>query len=82
MAEEVGGETKERVDRILQGQHALFFIEAWIGRDGLPARIRVECGKQFSMTGDILEYGVPVDVDPPRASATIEEAEFDRLTGG
>jgi tryptophan synthase alpha subunit len=34
------------------------------------------------MTADILEYGMPVDVKPPAEGATIEEAEFDRLTGG
>jgi hypothetical protein len=79
IAEEVGGETEERLDRILQGRHALVPVEAWIGRDGMPARIRVNCGEQMTMTADILEYGVPVDVARPPAGATIEEAEFDKL---
>lgn len=79
IAEEVGGETEDRFNRILHGQHALVPIEAWIGRDGLPARIRVNCGDQMTMTADIVEYGVPVDIERPPAGATIEEAEFDRL---
>ena len=34
------------------------------------------------MTIDILECGVPVDVELPPAETVIEESEFDRLTGG
>jgi hypothetical protein len=85
IAEEVGGETEERLDRLLGDRTIRVPVEAWIGRDGLPARIGLDVnqdGQSFKMTADILEYGVPVDVKPPAEEATIEEAEFDRLTGG
>jgi hypothetical protein len=83
-AEEVGGETEARIKRLTGGRAARIPIEAWIGRDGLPARIRVDCshdGKRFVMTFDILEYGVPVNVTPPPETATIEEREFGELSG-
>jgi hypothetical protein len=85
IAEEVGGETEERLDRLLGDRTIRVPVEAWIGRDGLPARIGLDVnqdGQSFKMTADILEYGVPVDVKPPAEDATIEEVEFDRLTGG
>jgi hypothetical protein len=54
-------------------------IEAWIGEDGRPARIAVNLQSE-SITADILEFGVPVDVEAPPASETISEAEFNRIT--
>jgi hypothetical protein len=79
IAEKIGGDTQERYERLFGDRSAGVPIEAWIGRDGLPVRIGVEC-PTFAMTADILDYGVPVNVEPPPAGATIEEDEFDRLT--
>ena len=47
-----------------------FFIpmEAWIDEEGRPARMTMSIdagGESMSMTADILEYGVPVDVQAP-----------------
>lgn len=53
-------------------------VEAWIGGDGRLIRMKTRYG-QASMTMDALEYGVPVDVEPPPASQTISQAEFDRI---
>jgi hypothetical protein len=83
MAEEIGGETENRYEDMFGGRNVKVPIEAWIGRDGLPARIKLDCGtgeQRVTVTADVLEYGVPVDVKPPPAERTIEEAEFDRLT--
>jgi hypothetical protein len=83
MAEEIGGETESRYEDMFGARNVMVPIEAWIGRDGLPARIKLDCGSgdsRVTVTADILEYGVPVEVKPPPAERTIEEAEFDRLT--
>jgi hypothetical protein len=83
MADEIGGDTEDRFEEMLAGNTLKIPVEAWIGRDGLPQRIKVtfeQMGKSMSMSADILEYGVPVDVKPPPKQRTIEEAEFDRLT--
>jgi hypothetical protein len=61
-------------------------IDAYISEDGLPVRLRMWGGEtddnSFDMTTDIVEYGVPVEVEEPPSSQVIEEDEFDRLTGG
>jgi hypothetical protein len=61
-------------------------IDAYISEDGLPVRLRIWGGESddnsFDITTDILEYGVRVEVDQPPPSRVIEEAEFNRLTGG
>jgi hypothetical protein len=92
LADEIGGDTKEQLQAALEKENVPddrkpgMPIEAWISKeDGLPLRIRCSGGdgeSSMDMTIDILEYGVEVDVRPPPPSAVIEEAEFDRLTGG
>jgi hypothetical protein len=91
LADALGGDAKEQIERMLEEQNvpsdrkAGVPIEAWLGEDGLPLRIRCSATtreESVDMTIDVLEYGVPVDVEPPPASTVIEEAEFDRLTGG
>jgi hypothetical protein len=92
LADELGGETKEQLEAALEqqdipdGKKPGLPIEAWIAEDeGLPRRMRLWSDADeasMDITIDILEYGVPVDVEPPPASTVIEEAEFDRLTGG
>jgi hypothetical protein len=91
LADEVGGESEQRFEALLDkenlpdGARVGLPIEAWIGDDGLPVRMRVSADARngsVDMTTDVLEYGVSVDVEPPPASKTIEEAEFNRLTGG
>jgi hypothetical protein len=88
LGDEIGGETKERLERAIEqanlpGDKKLGLpVEAWISEDGLPVRLRMWCGQgkdSFDMTTDILEYGVPVEVEPPPPSKVIEEAEFDQL---
>jgi hypothetical protein len=45
--------------------------------------MRVEAGGEgMSMTGKILEYGVPVEIQPPPQAETMEADEFEDLTGG
>jgi len=89
LGDEIGGETKERLERAIEqanpepGQKVGFPVEAWISDDGLPVRMSFKCGnatESFDMTIDVLEYGVPVEVEPPPASKTIEQSEFDELT--
>ena len=84
IAEEIGGETEDRFDRLIGGRDIRVPVQAWIGRDGLPVRINVQMkdskGRPVKLNIDVLEYGVPVDVEPPLAAATIEEREFDELT--
>jgi hypothetical protein len=89
LGDEIGGETKERLERAIEqadpepGQKIGFPVEAWISEDGMPVRMSFKCGnaqESFDMTIDVLEYGVPVEVEPPPASKTIEQSEFEQLT--
>jgi hypothetical protein len=91
LADEVGGESQERLEAAIEqvgrepGQKVGLPVEAWISRDGLPVRMRMYANgspNSFDVRTDILEYGVPVDVEPPPQSTVIEESEFNRLTGG
>lgn len=91
LADEIGGESKERIEAAIEqadpepGQKVGLPVEAWISRDGLPLRMRVYVNgspNSFDARTDILEYGVPVEVKAPPETTVIEEAEFDRLTGG
>lgn len=92
LADEIGGDTKRQLEAALEqadvpeGSKPGLPIEAWLAADdGLPVRMRIWSGgeeESMDMTIDILEYGVPVDVEPPPADTVIEESEFDRLTGG
>jgi hypothetical protein len=85
VAEETGGETAKRFEKILGGRDFFMPMEAWIDEEGLPVRMAVNVeagGESLSMTADILEYGVPVDVQPPPESDTMSEKEFDELTAG
>jgi hypothetical protein len=82
IADEIGGESEKRFERMLGNRDLPVPVEAWVGRDGLPVRIKVDYrqgDKHVTISADVLEYGVPVDVNPPPAAVTIEEAEFDEL---
>jgi len=84
LAEKTGGETAKRFERVFRGRDLVLPIEAWIGEDGRPARLTVQAGSgtpSINLTIDVLQYGVPVHVAEPPASAVIEEDEFDKLTG-
>jgi hypothetical protein len=89
LGDEIGGETKERLERAIEqadpepGQKIGFPVEAWISEDGMPVRMSFKCGsgsESLDMTIDVLEYGVPVEVEPPPSEKTIEQSEFDDLT--
>lgn len=91
LADEIGGESKERIEAAIEqedpepGQKVGLPVEAWISRDGLPLRMRVYVNgspDSFDARADILEYGVPVEVEPPPENTVIDEAEFNRLVGG
>lgn len=89
LADEIGGETKERMERAIEqanpggGQKVGFPVEAWISEDGLPVRMSFKCGNEkesLDMTIDVLEYGVPIEVEPPPPGKVIEQSEFDELS--
>jgi hypothetical protein len=91
LADEIGGDTQEALEAAIEKENApegakvVLPIEAWISEDGLPVRLRISAHgtkSSIDLTADILEYGVPVEVEPPPPSTVIEEAEFNRLTGG
>jgi hypothetical protein len=91
LADEIGGESQERFEAAVEqmdpkpGQKVGLPVEAWISDDGMPLRMRVYADgspNSFDAKIDILEYGVEVDVEPPPEATVIEEAEFNRLTGG
>ena len=71
--------------RSLGDQNFFLPMEAWIDEEGRPARMTMSVdagGESMSMTADILEYGVPVDVQAPPEAETISETEFEELTAG
>jgi hypothetical protein len=92
LADEIGGDAQERLQRALEQENFPdnrrpgIGIDAYIAEDGLPVRLVMWGGEtddnSLYMTTDILEYGVPVEVEAPPPAKTIEEAEFNRLTGG
>jgi hypothetical protein len=77
---ELGDHTEPAVAERLERRFgdAVVAVEAWLGDDGRLVRMTTRYGRA-SMRMDVLEYGVPVDVEPPPASQTISQAEFDRL---
>lgn len=92
LADEIGGDAQERLQRALEQENFPdnrrpgIGIDAYISEDGLPVRLVMWGGESDNdslyMQTDLLEYGVPVEVEPPPAAQTIEESEFDRLVGG
>jgi hypothetical protein len=77
LADEVGGETEQRIQRALAGRELRFPVEAWIGRDGLPVRLHIvarDASTSIDVTADMLEYGVPVNVKPPPPDVVVEES--------
>jgi hypothetical protein len=86
LAKETGGETAKRFQKALGDDDLFLPIEVWIDEQGRPARMTMSIddgGKQsMSVTADILEYGVDVDVQPPPEADTISEQEFEELTAG
>jgi hypothetical protein len=81
MADETGGKTKQFYEDKAGDADVFIPIEVWIADDGRPARIAINA-KTTTVLADVLEYGLPVDVEPPPARTTISEAEFNRLTAG
>jgi hypothetical protein len=78
LAQETGG-SLERYWEDNAGDRDLFIpIEAWIGDGGRPERIAVNLPNN-SITVDILEFGVPVEVEAPPENQLISEAEFNRI---
>jgi hypothetical protein len=54
-------------------------MKVWVGRDGLPLRVSVALRARdgsVDMVADVLEYGVPVEAEPPPARRVIEESEL------
>lgn len=92
VTEVLGADAKEQLQEALERENFPddkkpgLPLEAWIAEDdGLPLRIRLWTDAEkasMDVTTDFLEYGVPVEVEPPPASTVIEESEFDRLTSG
>ena len=85
VAKETGGKTAKRFADLLGDRDLFIPVEAWIDDEGRPQRLSATMdagGNSMSYTADILEYGVPVDVQPPPKDEWIEEEEFDELTGG
>jgi len=85
LAEETGGETAKRFEKVVGDRDFFVPMEAWIDEEGRPARMTMSVdtgGESISMTVDILEYGVPVDVQAPPESETMSEKEFEELTAG
>ena len=80
VAEELGGESGRRLEAVAGGAERVVPVEAWVSNEsGLPVRATTEThSERFS--ADMLEYGVPVDVEPPPAYEVIEESAFDELT--
>ena len=82
IADEVGGESGRRIEASAGGRDRVVPVEAWVSNDtGLPVRATMEAGGE-RFTVDMLEYGVPVDVQPPPAHEVIEESAFNELTEG
>jgi hypothetical protein len=79
LAEETGGATAKRLERILAGRELRMPIDVWVTADGLPKlmRISIDAGaSSVRMELEALEYGVPVDVEPPPARTVVEESEL------
>jgi hypothetical protein len=79
LAEETGGATAKRFERILAGRKLEMPIDVWVTADGLPKlmRINIDDGAaRVRMEVEALEYGVPVNVEPPPERTVVEESEF------
>ena len=75
LAEETGGETAKRFEKVV-GDRLFVPMEAWIDEEGRPrgSTMSVDTGgESMSMTVDILEYGVPVDVQAPPGRDDVRE---------
>jgi len=74
VAEASGSQIVERLNRTPDAEKMDTQIDIWVGEDGLPARMMLEVEPpdgqegQMTMTTDVLEYNVDVDVKPPPAS--------------
>jgi hypothetical protein len=79
LAEETGGATAKRFERMLAGRELEMPIDVWVTADGLPKlmRISVDAGaSKVRMELEALEYGVPVNVEPPPERTVAEESEL------
>jgi hypothetical protein len=79
LARRTGGRYAEQLEEALGNEHPLLPIEAWIGKDGLPVRLRLHAKASdgsFDITMDILEYGVPVHAQPPAPASVAEQSEL------
>ena len=83
-------ELRRQIERTIQqtGQRTVPF-DVWVDEDALPRRMRFvdvsppgedeQYPTTWRATIDILEYGVPVEVEPPPAKDVMSEGELDRL---
>ncbi len=81
LGERIGGDTKRRLDALLGGRDVPLGVEAWVGPDGLPLRVRAHVTIESAtadIVSDILAYGVKVDVAPPAGGQVIEEDQLNR----
>jgi hypothetical protein len=79
LAQDTGGETAKRMKALLAGQDIDLPIEAWIDEDNRPVRMAVNLEAKdgtVKITTDILEYGVPVDVQAPPAAEVAERKDL------
>jgi hypothetical protein len=78
LAEDTGGETAKRMRTLLAGKDIDLPIEAWVDERDRPVRIAVNVDApdgSIRMTTDILEYGVPIDVEAPPAAEVAEQGD-------
>jgi hypothetical protein len=73
IAEAEGSDLIKRLNQQPDAENLNFTVDIWVGEDGLPARMVAEIEPKqgeghLTMTSDILEYNVEVDVEPPPAS--------------
>jgi hypothetical protein len=79
LAEETGGATAKRLEQALAGRELEMPIDVWVTADGLPKlmRINIDDGAaRVRMEVEALEYGVPVNVEPPPERTVVEESEL------
>jgi hypothetical protein len=79
LARRTGGSYAKQLEQSLGGKDLRLPIEAWIAKDGLPARLRLhykEGADSFDITMDILRYGVPVHIAAPAPASVAEQSEL------
>jgi hypothetical protein len=78
LAEASDNDVLERLKQSPDAQELDMVVDVWVMENGLPARIALKITApdkvegEMTMTSDILEYDVPVDVEPPPADKVAE----------